>query len=114
MLIIFYLKQTPHRIEIAENGAAGLDKFKRKKYDLVLMDMQMPVMDGLEATRAMRAWEQERGLAATPIVALTAGAFKDDEEKSRAAGCSSYLTKPIKKQTLLGIIESCAGGNQKA
>jgi CheY-like chemotaxis protein len=68
------------------------------------MDMQMPVMDGLAATRSMRALERERGAAATPIVAMTANARSEDMETSHLAGCSDHLSKPFSKQTLLSLI----------
>jgi CheY-like chemotaxis protein len=70
-------------------------------YDLVLMDMEMPVMDGYTATRQIRAWEREHRLAPTPIIALSAYALAEEIEKSFAAGCDAHLTKPIKKADLL-------------
>jgi two-component system sensor histidine kinase/response regulator len=71
-LIKAYLKKLPYRIEIAENGQVAIEKFKATRPDLVLMDVQMPEIDGLAATRAIRQWESEQGLSATPIIALTA------------------------------------------
>ncbi len=99
-----YLRDTPYVIEIAENGAVACEKFEAGDYDLVLMDRQMPVMDGLTATRAMRAWEQARERTPTPIIALTASALKGDQEQCMAAGCTAYLTKPIKQDVLLQAI----------
>jgi two-component system sensor histidine kinase/response regulator len=104
LLIQAYLKRTPYRLDIAENGEIACGKFKGGRYDLVLMDMQMPVMDGYAATRAIRQWGQEQGRPPTPILALTAYALKDDERKSLDAGCTAHLTKPIKKPTLLAAI----------
>ena len=78
--------------------------FKAGHYDLVLMDRQMPVMDGLTATRTIRAWEQANGRSPTPIIALTASALKGDREKCMAAGCTAFLTKPIKQEVLLQAI----------
>src|SRR5438105_860907 len=72
VLIQSYLKATPCRIDLAENGAISVEKFKAQRYDLVITDMYMPVMDGHAATRAMRQWEKEKGIPATPIIALTA------------------------------------------
>jgi PAS domain S-box-containing protein len=99
-----YLRDTPYVIEVAENGAVACEKFEAGDYDLVLMDRQMPVMDGLTATRAMRAWEQARDRIPTPIIALTASALKGDQEQCMAAGCTAYLTKPIKQDVLLHAI----------
>ncbi len=91
---------------LVENGIQAVEKIKSgKKYDLVLMDIQMPVMDGLEATRQIRAWESEQEHSKTPIIALTAHAMNGDEEKSLAAGCDSHITKPITKTKLLDVIE---------
>jgi len=99
-----FLQNTPYRVEIAENGAIAYTKFTAGRYDLVLMDRQMPVMDGLTATRAIREWEQTNQRSPTPIIALTASALKGDQEKFVAAGCTAYLTKPIKQETLLQAI----------
>ena len=104
LLVKAYLKDTAYVIDEAENGEVALEEFKNHPYRLVLMDVQMPVMDGHEATRRMRAWEKEHGKAPTPIIALTAHAIKEDVEKSLAAGCTAHLTKPIKKTTLLQAI----------
>ena len=105
LLLLYYLKKTPHHIDVAENGAIAVEKVATGKYDLVLMDVQMPVMDGYTATGEIRKLEESRGLKRTPIVALTANAMKEDEQKSREAGCDGHLTKPITKATLLEAIE---------
>ncbi|MDG4554952.1 MAG: response regulator [Candidatus Competibacter sp.] len=105
MLIRAYLKQTPHRLEVAENGELALDLFKRNAYDLVFMDVQMPVMDGYTATRLIREWERERQRSPVPIVALTANALKEDEQRSLDAGCTGHLTKPIRKGIFLAALE---------
>jgi CheY-like chemotaxis protein/HPt (histidine-containing phosphotransfer) domain-containing protein len=99
-----YLRETPYRLDVAENGAIALEKFVAGNYDLVLMDRQMPVMDGLTATRSIREWEQRCHRPPTPIIALTASALKGDQEKFVAAGCTAYLTKPIKQDVLLQAI----------
>jgi PAS domain S-box-containing protein len=103
-ITVAYLRDTPYRVEIAENGAIAYEKFTAGRYDLVLMDRQMPVMDGLTATRAIREWEQANRRTPTPIIALTASALKGDQEKCMAAGCTAYLTKPIKQEVLLQAI----------
>ncbi|MGE0644990.1 MAG: PAS domain S-box protein [Nitrospira sp.] len=107
-VVALFLKETPSQLDMAENGAVALQKFKTGRYDLVLMDMQMPVMDGLEATAAMREWERAQQRRPTPIVALTANAFKEEADKCLAVGCTAHLTKPIKKKTLLTVIAQCA------
>src|SRR5476651_323633 len=90
-ITLAYLEDTPYRVEIAETGAIACEMFVAGHYDLVLMDRQMPVMDGLTATRKIRAWEQANGRPPTPIIALTASALKGDREKCLAAGCTAFL-----------------------
>jgi PAS domain S-box-containing protein len=104
-ITVAYLEDTPYRVEIAETGAVARDMFAAGHYDLVLMDRQMPVMDGLTATRAIRAWEQANDRSPTPIIALTASALKGDREECLAAGCTAFLTKPIKQEVLLQAIK---------
>ena len=103
-LVALFLKDLPYTIEMAENGAVAVDKFQQGRFDLVLMDMQMPVMDGLQATTAIRDWERTQSCPPTAVVALTAHALKEERDKSLAAGCTAHLTKPIKKQELLRAI----------
>jgi two-component system sensor histidine kinase/response regulator len=98
-LVLAFLRQTPHHIEIAEHGQEAVDKFKAAAYDLVLMDMQMPVMDGYSATRAIRQWEAENSRSRTPIVALAT-----DADHSLAAGCDAHVTKPLTKAMLMKAI----------
>jgi PAS domain S-box-containing protein len=104
IITMAYLEDTPYRVEIAETGAIACKMFELGHYDLVLMDRQMPVMDGLTATRTIRAWEQANDRPPTPIVALTASALKGDREMCLAAGCTAFLTKPIKQEVLLQAI----------
>ena len=108
LLIQAYLKHTPYRLDVADNGAIAVAKYRTRAYDLVLMDMQMPVVDGYAATRTIRQWEAEQGRRPTPIIALTAHALKGDDAKALEAGCTAYLTKPIKKATLLTAISEHA------
>ena len=103
LLVRSYLKG--HALEEAENGEIAIAMFAAGRYDVVLMDVQMPVMDGYSATGAMRAWERERGVRPTPILALTAHALPEEIQRSLAAGCDDHLTKPIRKATLLRAIE---------
>ncbi|MCW8130069.1 MAG: response regulator [Planctomycetota bacterium] len=104
LLIMTYLKKTPHTLEMAVNGQLALDLYTKHAFDLVLMDMQMPVMDGYEATREIRKWELERGIAPKPIVALTAEAMAEDARRTAEAGCTEHVIKPIRKATLLDLI----------
>ncbi|HJU06431.1 MAG TPA: CHASE domain-containing protein [Nitrospiraceae bacterium] len=104
MVIQSYLRQEPHHLEIAENGSIAVQQYHTGHYDLVFMDVEMPVMDGYAATRAIRAWEREKGLPATPIIALTAHALTEQVQHSLDAGCTAHLSKPIKKATLLEAI----------
>jgi CheY-like chemotaxis protein len=104
LLVQAYLKTSFYQLDMAENGEVAVEKFKSRSYDMVLMDMQMPVMDGYTATRAIREWEGQSGLRPTPIIALTAFAMKEELQKSLEAGCNTHLTKPIKKAILLEAI----------
>lgn len=109
LLIRSYLKSTNHRLEIADNGAIAVEKFKNGHYDLILMDMQMPVMDGLTATKTIRRWERDHDLPVTHIIALTALALKEEAVKIFEAGCNTHMTKPVKKTTLLELLQACKG-----
>jgi len=101
LLVQMYLNKLPHEMTMAENGQIAVEKFLNEKYDLVLMDMQMPVMDGYAATRKIRQWEKENGKEETPIIALTASALIRAKERCLSAGCTKYMSKPVKKAKLL-------------
>jgi len=92
----------PIKMEIASNGREAVDKFSSGKFDIVLMDLQMPEMDGLQATRLIRGWEHDHQKVATPILACTAHATA--EEDSLEAGCNGHLVKPIFKELLFEAI----------
>ncbi|WP_419254905.1 PAS domain S-box protein [Caulobacter sp. ErkDOM-YI] len=113
-IALAYLADTPHRVDVAETGAIACAMFEANPYDLVLMDRQMPVMDGLTATRTIRAWEAANNRPPAPIIALTASALKGDRETCIAAGCTAYLTKPIKQDVLLQAIQEYATGKAPA
>ena len=104
LLIREYLAATPLVLDEAENGQIAHEKFKSGRYDLVIMDMRMPVMDGYATTRAIREWERLNDSSRTPIIALTASALKTDVDRCLQAGCDRHLSKPIKLQELLGAI----------
>lgn len=103
-----YLKNSAAVLDTIKNGREAVLKFKAGQYDIVLMDMQMPVKDGFSATQEIRQFEMDTERKAVPIIALTAYALKEDEQKCLDAGCTSYLSKPIKKKHLLKtIMEHC-------
>jgi two-component system sensor histidine kinase/response regulator len=105
LLIAAYLRREPYQVEFAEDGRQAVEKFIANLYDLVLMDIQMPQMDGLDATRAIRRWEFEHGRVLTPIVALTAYALEEDVQRVLAAGCDLHISKPLKKQALIECLQ---------
>ncbi len=105
ILYDFFLKDTPFRLRYAGDGEEAVRMYRENNFDLVLMDIQMPVKNGLDATREIRAYEAENGYPPTPVVALTANARVEDKEQCLDAGCSGFLPKPIKKITLIkGIL----------
>ncbi|MGM0370685.1 MAG: response regulator [Bacillota bacterium] len=105
MLINVYLQSTDYVVEMAENGAQAVEKFKEQNYDLILMDIQMPVMDGYQATAEIRDLEEEQGLEPTWIIALTAHVMENEIEKILASSFDQHLAKPIKKNELLSALE---------
>ncbi|TIH14872.1 response regulator [Marinifilum sp. JC120] len=109
MVIDLFLKEAPYKITYAENGQEGLEKYKEGEYGIVLMDIQMPIMDGYEATKAIRKYEEENDLRQTPIMALTANAFQDDEQRALDCGCTAHMAKPVKKKKLLRVLEEILG-----
>jgi PAS domain S-box-containing protein len=111
LLIEAYLRKTPYSLDYAEDGKVAIDKFVYGKYDLVLMDLQMPVIDGYAAAEAIRRWEHEHGVPRTPILALTASALDDAVRKSLACGCDAHLAKPVKKAALLHAIRLAVTGS---
>jgi PAS domain S-box-containing protein len=105
LLLEVYLKASPHQLTFVDDGKAAVDRFRTESFDLILMDMQMPVMDGLTATRAIRTIEKQRGAPAIPIVGVTANARPEDVQASAKAGCNQHLSKPISRHKLLSTIE---------
>ncbi|MEZ4524926.1 MAG: EAL domain-containing protein [Desulfobacterales bacterium] len=108
MLFSFYLKNTPHHVDMAENGKICLEKYQKGEYDIVFMDIDMPVLDGCKAADAIRKWEQENDKRKIPIVALTAHALKGKERESLDAGCTEHMCKPFKKIQLLQMLKKYA------
>jgi signal transduction histidine kinase/CheY-like chemotaxis protein len=113
VLVRSYLKQTPYQLDVADHGGIAVEQFKKGQFDLILMDMNMPVMDGYESTKQIRAWEQEHDLPQTHIIALTALALKEEGDKMLEAGCNAHMTKPIKRQTLIEVLKACEGYRRK-
>lgn len=97
------LEKRGHTVSIAIDGAAGLDKARAENPDIVLMDMSLPVIDGWEATRQLKA---DPGTAKIPVIALTAHAMTSDRDKALAAGCDDFDTKPVELPRLLGKIDA--------
>jgi CheY-like chemotaxis protein len=111
LLIQAYLRKTPYQLDEAEDGEKALDLIFHRTYDVVLMDIQMPVMDGYTAVEKIREWEQRTHRARTPIIALTASALDDAVRHTRAVGFDMHVSKPVKRVTLLNAIaKSCADG----
>ena len=94
------LERRGYRAQLAENGAAAVEAAAGGRFGLILMDMQMPVMDGIEATRAIRRHELAEGLPRTPIIAMTANAMEGDRERCLEAGMDDYISKPIRADQL--------------
>ncbi len=103
-IIILYIKDEVKKIEVAFNGKEALDKFGKIKYDLILMDVQMPIMDGFKATEKIRQIEKSTGTH-TPIIAVTANAFPEDKEKCLASGMDDYISKPFQPEDLIRKIK---------
>jgi CheY-like chemotaxis protein len=111
MLITTYLEKFGHSFEVASNGFEAVEAAAKGCYDLILMDVQMPEMDGIEATRRIRALGAEAG--SQPIVALTANAMQGDRESYLAAGMSDYLAKPIIASNLFETLNRVLDGTRK-
>ncbi|MBF0189050.1 MAG: response regulator, partial [Magnetococcales bacterium] len=108
LLVKAFLKRTEHVIVEAEDGVSALEQFSQRPFDLILLDIQMPIMDGYAVARRIREMEQERGSDPVHIMALTAHAMKDVTERVHAAGCDQCVTKPVSKQRFLEEIQCVA------
>jgi len=106
------LQRAGHKVDVAENGKVAVEKFRKNRYDLILMDIAMPIMDGIEATHVIREWEQKNPLEGNEkrekvkIVAVTAHVMVTDREKCLKSGMDEYLAKPYRPQELISIIEN--------
>ena len=99
-----YFKDTPYALDMAENGQVAVEMFQAVRYDLVFMDLEMPVMNGITATREIRQWEQEEDLDHVPIIALTSHDQKEKLLETLEAGCTAHLIKPLTKEAMLKTI----------
>ena len=100
------LEKWGHRVTLAVDGRQALGLIQAgQRFDLVLMDMQMPVMGGLEATQCIRQWEAAHAVPAHVIVAMTANAMASDREACLSAGMDNYLSKPVNKNDLFGMLQ---------
>lgn len=104
MIMKSYIAKIGCNQYLAKNGAIALQMCKENRFDLILMDCQMPVMDGLKATQAIRAFEAEQGLSQVPIIAVTANCLTSDKKKALASGMNNFLSKPIKFTTLKSTV----------
>ncbi len=103
-LITRILEEHGATVDIANNGLESFEKRRNNNYDLLFMDIQMPVMDGIEATHEILDYEEDEGVAHVPIVALTANALKGDRERFLSEGMDEYITKPIETSELLYVL----------
>lgn len=105
LLINAYLKKGDFEVVIAENGLEAFEKYKEDNFDIVLMDIQMPVMNGYQAVEKIRSWEKDNNIEQTPIVALTAYVLDKEIKMALNAGCDDHLGKPLKKNELFTMIK---------
>jgi two-component system cell cycle response regulator DivK len=108
--LLVQLLEEEYEIITATDGAAGVTLAEREQPDLILMDLSLPVIDGWEATRRIKAQEVLRVI---PIIALTAHAMKGDEEKARECGCDDYLSKPLDEDLLFEKLTKFLGEDAK-
>ncbi len=104
LVISNMLRDQPVEIELADNGAVAAQKFKDWRPDLVFMDVSMPVLDGLEATKEIREFETSHKISRTPIIGATAHVMDEDRQKCRQAGMDDYMSKPIRKDIIVGML----------
>ena len=105
ILVAFALQKRGHSLEVVQNGQQALEAVNQGDFDVVLMDVQMPVMDGIDATRAIRQLADPRK-ARVPIIAMTAQAFQGDADRCLAAGMNNYLSKPVVLRHMIEMVEN--------
>ncbi len=110
---IMHLQDAGYNVELAENGKQAVEAYSSKFYDAILMDVQMPEMDGYEATRIIRKYERKKGKR-TPIIAMTAHATTEDKDRCLAAGMDDFMSKPLRRINLFNMLEKWLVPNYKA
>lgn len=105
-LMTYLLESRGYEVDVARDGTEGLDALEKHAPDLILMDMQLPRVDGYEATRRIKADERFKHI---PVVAVTAHSMRRDRDKAMAAGCDIYVTKPINGEELLVLVDRLLG-----
>ncbi|MFI5298131.1 MAG: ATP-binding protein [Polyangiales bacterium] len=114
LLVRSYVARTEISLDTVESGVEALQRIEMDRYDVVLMDMNMPAVDGYETTARVRDWERERGAPPVPIVALTADALRDSVRRSFQVGCTAHVSKPVSKLDLLSAIRAASTGRPSA
>ncbi len=104
-IVTFSLKKYQYEVAIANNGLEGVNMYKNQKFDVVLMDIMMPIMDGLEATLKIREFEETENKDKTPIIAITANTMDNDRDKCISYGMNDFMAKPFDMDKLLKIFE---------
>ena len=105
-VVTFSLRKYNYRVTAVMYGREAIELFKTKKFDLILMDIMLPEMDGFEVTKYIRKYEEESGtIKKIPIIALTANALDNDRDKCYSAGMNEYLSKPFTSEDLIGVID---------
>ena len=112
-LTVAMLSKAGHQVSVANDGAEALERLTERTFDVVLMDLQMPGLDGFDTTRRIRKCEAKEG-AHVPIIAVTANAMVGDRERCLAAGMDDYLTKPFSRSELIRIVERSVVGSSRA
>ena len=105
--LIVQLLEDTYQVITAADGREGIERAARERPDLILMDLSLPVIDGWEASRRLKAMDDLRSI---PIIALSAHAMAGDEEKARESGCDGYLTKPLDEARLFDLLAKLLGG----
>jgi len=110
-IFVAFLRNADYKVILANNGVEAFELFKKEKFGCILMDLHMPVMDGLETTRQIRKYEKENGLEEIPIIAVTASHPAEDKDKCFDAGMNDFVQKPISEVTLKKTIKDWINSN---